>query len=41
MQMSADGTIVLVYFTRIDVVNAGHVRTGQQADRGDGESAEK
>ena len=41
MEMSADGTIVLVCGTRIGIVIASHVCTGQQADRRDGESAEK
>ena len=41
MQMSANGTIVRVCCTRVGVVNAGHVRTGQQATPRNGESAEK
>ena len=41
LQMSADGTIVLVCGTGIDIVDAGHVGTGQQAECRDGESAEK
>jgi len=39
MQMSTDGTIVLD--CGAGVVDAGHVRSSQQADRRDGESAEK